>query len=322
MNTPYTVNPDFDWGAAYSKATGGGGQQQQPQAGPSAEDLYWEQQKAWAEQDRIRQQDATADAVRTMFEGFGLGSLYPTILDYARKGYNADSILVHLRQTPEYKARFPAMEALSKKGRSISEADYVGYEKQTAAIEQRYGLPNGMLMGHVTDLLTEEVSVAELNDRVTIAVADSIMAPQDLKDQIRDYYGIDPETAMAAYYLDPDVALPLLEKQSQAARIGVWSQRQGLNGVGVSTAEELQALGVSEAAAAEGFGTVKRQEGLGAGRGDTASQDTRIQANLAGNASAQETTERAAMARVNRFAGGGSFAESKQGVGGLGGAGR
>jgi hypothetical protein len=280
--------------------------------------LYYQQKAEQDAADRARMQEGTAAAVQAMFEQYGLGSMYGTILDYARKGYTADAILVHLRQTPEYKARFPAMEALAKQGRAISEGAYIEYERTAATIEQRSGLPKGMLMGHVTDMLINDVSSAELNDRVTIAVADSIMAPQDLKDTLRDYYGLDPDTSLAAYYLDPDVAMPLLEKQSAAARIGVWASRQGLKGVGSSTAEELQGLGVTESQAQQGFGQVAYQSELGAGRGDTASQDTRIGAALAGNADAQAATERAAGARRNRFAGSSQFVQGREGMAGIG----
>jgi hypothetical protein len=286
--------------------------------GPSAEDLYWQQRSAYEAAQRTAQQDATAAAVQSMFESYGLGSMYSTILDLARKDYGADAILLHLRQTPEYKARFPAMDALNKKGRAISEADYINYEKTAASLEQRYGLPEGMLMGNVTNLLTNEVSAAEMNDRVKIAVADSLQAPDDLKNTLRDYYGLDPETALSAYYLDPNVAVPLLEKQSASARIGVWADRTGVSGVGRDLAEELQGFGVTEDVAQRGFGQTAQQKSLTQGRGDTATQRELIGANLQGIAGNQQTAERAAAARVNRFGGGGQFGENRGGLAGLG----
>lgn len=304
-----TYNPDWNKPAATQQAA---------PPGPSAEDLYWEQRTAQEASARTAQQDATAAAVQAAFESYGLGSMYGTILDYARRGYGADTILLHLRQTPEYKARFPAMETMAKKGRAISEAAYIDYERTAAQVEQRYGLPEGMLLGNVTTMLENDLSAAEMNDRVQIAVADSLQAPDDLRTTLADYYGLDPDTALKAYYLDPDVAMPLLEKQSASARIGTWATRQGVGGVGVGLAEELQGLGVTEARAQEGFGAVAQQSGLGAGKGDTASQSTRIDANLKGTAGAAAAVERAARSRVGRFSGGGGFAESQRGVGGLG----
>jgi hypothetical protein len=286
-------------------------------SGPSAEDLYWEQQRAYAAAAKKAQEDMVIGIVQGLFESYGLSSLYPKIVDYARKGYNGDAIAVMLRNEPEYKARFPAMEALNKKGRSISEADYIGYEKTAAALEQRYGLAEGMIGGAVTDLLTNEVSVSELNDRIVLASADSLNAPEDLKKQLRDYYGLDPETALRSYYLDPDKALPLLEKQSATARIGVWATRQGVPGIAKDLAGELQEQGVTEQQAEQGFGIVKGQQGFTSGRGEI-TDTTGLTRGTFGNETEAQKTERIAKSRAGRFAGGGGFQSGSGGVSGLG----
>ena len=289
-----------------------------PQAGPTAEDLYWQQRAAYDAEMKTQAQNSVRDSVAAIFNNYGLGSLYGKIEEWAKMNYSADTIVIKLRETPEYKQRFPAMDALAKKGRAIDEGSYIQYERNAAELEQQYGLPKGMLMGNVTRLLTEEVSAVELADRVKLASADSLNAPDDLKQTLKDYYGLDPETALNAYYLDPEVALPLLQKQSATARIGTWATRQGLNGVGVSTSERLQELGVSEQQAQEGFGRVKYTEQFGSGKGETAGQDVRIAANLEGSAGAMQKVERVKTGRTNRFAGGGQYAGGNSGVSGLG----
>lgn len=333
MNADYSSLGQFDWNAIgeaftdgqlnitgpdviYGYGPSGGG-------GPSALDVQnaadaaaMERQRQQQEYEKAVRERAAIDAVKAAFTQYGLQSLFGKVEEYAKAGYNADAIVMLLRDTPEYKQRFPAMQSLMDKGRAISEAQYIEYERSTAQIEQKYGLPDGMLMGHVTDMLTNEVSLQELNDRVTIAVADSIMAPDDLKATIRDYYGLDPDTALAAYYLDPDIALPLLEKQSAAARIGTWGSRQGVQGVNVGMAEYLQELGVNEQQAQQGFGAVKQQEGLQYGKGDTAGLASLVDQNVAGVANTD--VERAARARAGRFAGGGQYAAGQAGVTGIG----
>jgi hypothetical protein len=296
--------------------TGGGTQTAAP--GPSAEDLYWNQRREYEAQARQAAQDSVITAVSGMFNQYGLGSLYSKVVEYARSGYSGDAIAVMLRSTPEYKARFPAMDALATKGRAISEQAYIDYERTAGALEQRYGFPQGMVMESVTDLLTNEVSAAELNDRMQLASADSLNAPQDLKDTLSDYYNLDPEMALRAYYLDPDKALPILEKQSASARIGAWARRQGVTGIDVTQAEDLQGFGVTEQEAQAGFGKVKAQEGLSAGKGDVASKADLVAGNLKGTAAARDNIERAASSRVGRFQGGGGFVDSQKGVSGLG----
>ena len=171
-------------------------------------------------------------------------------------------------------------------------------------------------MGNVTKLLTNEVSASELNDRVLLASAAAIQSPQDIRDQFKEYYGIDTG-GLTAYFLDPDVATPLLEKRYAATIIGTEASRQGI-GIDVYGAENLQSLGVSQEQAREGFGTVAASRNLMQGRGDVVSQDEMIQGTLAGSQTAQANIERARGSRLAQFSGGGEFLSNQQGAVGLG----
>lgn len=262
-----------------------------------------------------RQQNAIATLKATL-ESLGMNSLYDRVVGFVKEGYDPDAVMVLIRTTPEYKTRFPAMEALAKKGRAISEAEYISYEQTAAGLERRYGLPSGMLMGNVTDLLTNEVSASELNDRVLLASAAAIQAPDDIKNTFQQYYGID-QGGMTAYFLDPDIATPLLEKQYASAVIGTEAARQGI-GINAYGAENLQSLGISQEQARTGFANVAASRGFTEGRGDIVTQETLIQGQVAGNEQARKDIERVAMGRLGRFQGGGEFLQTQQGVVGLG----
>lgn len=268
-----------------------------------------------AAEEARRVQNASA-VMKSLLTEYNMASLYDTVVGYIKQGYDPDAVMVLIRTTPEYKQRFPAMEALAKKGRAISEAAYIEYEKQAAGLERRYGFPTGMLMDSVTDLLTNEVSASELNDRVILASAAAIQAPDDIKNQFMNYYGIDVG-GLAAYFLDPTKATPLLEKQFASSVIGTEAARQGI-GIDAYSAENLQGLGITQEQAREGFGTVARGRNLSQGRGDVATQEQLIQGTFAQNEEAQRAIERAQKARTGRFQGGGGFASSTQGVTGLG----
>lgn len=268
---------------------------------------------ASAEANRV--QNAT-EAMRGLLESYGLNALYTRVVDFIKQGYDADSIMVMIRTTPEYKQRFPAMEALARKGRAISEGEYIAYEQTAAGLERRYGLPQGMLMGNVTGLLEAEVSAAELNDRVLLAASASLEVPQDVRDTFTQYYNIG-QGGLTAYFLDPGVATPLLEKQYASARIGTEAMRQGV-GIDVGIAQNLQELGVSPEQAREGFGAVGRSRGLTEGRGDVVNQQQLISGLVAGDQRAQQDIERAVGGRLGRFQGGGEFLTTGQGAVGLG----
>jgi hypothetical protein len=279
-----------------------------------------QQQQAWEEKmqqmERQREQRRVIETVQAVFAQYGLGSLNSVIEDYARKDYSPEAIQILLRQTPQYKQRFPAMEALAAKNRAITEAEYIDYERTAASLERQYGLPQSMLTGRVTDLLTNEVSAAEMNDRVVLAASAAIQAPQDFRDTMTSFYGIDTG-GLTAYFLDPQVATPLLEKQYASSIIGTEARRQGV-GIDVYGAENLQELGISQDQARVGFGQVARARPLTEGRGDIVNQQQLIQGTFGASEEAQRAVERAQSARVGRFQQGGGAITTQQGVAGAG----
>jgi hypothetical protein len=275
------------------------------------------QAQAEADAENQRRKQLTEGAVKSAFHMYGLDSLFPLVSQYAQMGLTEDEIILNLRSTPEYNARFPAMATLSKEGRAITEGAYIDYERQAAELEQRYGFPKGMVMGSVTDLLIADIGGPELQDRLILASADSLTAPDDLKNQLSQFYGVESGEALRAYYLDPEKALPILQKQSASARIATQATRAGAAGISKSLAEELQGLGVSEEKAQQGFGKVVGQAGLSAGKGDVATTDTLIDANLKDSANAQGAAMRAGRSRVGRFQGGGGYVGNQKGISGL-----
>ena len=268
------------------------------------------------EAERQNQQMNATETLRGILDSYGLMSLYNRVVEFVKQGYEPESIMVLIRTTPEYKQRFPAMEGLAQKGRALSEAEYIQYEQTAAQLETRYGLPKGMITGNVTDLLTNDISATELNDRVVLASAAALQAPKELRDTFREYYGID-EGGLTGYFLDPKIATPLLERQAASALIGGEAKMQGVN-VGVQTAEQLQSLGVSQEQARTGFADVANASGLSSGAGETVSQGELIQGSLAGNAEAARKRERVAGSRAAAFQGSSGFSSSAKGVGGLG----
>lgn len=266
-------------------------------------------------QETKRQQNATA-VMKELLTNYGLTALYDRVVGFIKEGYDPEAISVLIRTTPEYKQRFPAMDLLAQKGRTISEGEYIEYEKTASGLERRYGIPEGMLMGSITDLLTNEVSVSELNDRVLLASSAAIQAPDDIKNTFMDYYGIGPG-GLTAYFLDPAKATPLLEKQYATSVIGTEARRQGLE-MDIYGSENLASLGVSQEQAREGFGRIAGAQPLTQGRGDVVTQQQLISGTFEQNEEALKSIERASKARTGRFQEGGGFAASNQGVSGLG----
>jgi len=277
---------------------------------PYDPDAFARSQAAEAESRRVANVIAVINGMMTEF---GLGDLMGYITGLVQQGLDGDAVMVKVRNTEQYARRFPAMAALRAKGRAITEAEYIGFERNAASLERAYGLPAGMLgQDIVTKMLENEVSGRELEERVTMAAVNAYQTSDQIKSQFQDYYGIGPG-GLAAYFLDPDRALPLLNKQYASAVIGSEGAMQGI-GVGVQRAEQLTDFGITREQAREGFGRARQQRGLTTGRGDVVSQDQLIDANLMQQESSQDAVARAALSRVGRFQAGGGYQTQQSGV--------
>ena len=248
---------------------------------------------------------------------YGLGSLLAKVTQMVQEGLNSEAVMAQVRQTTEYAERFPAMKTLAGKQRVISEAEYIAFERNAASLERSYGLPEGMLgKDQVTKLLENEVSAKELGERVNMAAIGAFDTSVEVKDQFRDYYGIS-SGGLTAYFLDPDQALPLLERQYVASQIGAEAQIQEFN-FDVKQAERLTEAGITRESARQGITNAANQRAFQGGFGDTVTQDQLIDASLMGDSAAQKSIERVKKGRQGRFDAGGGYASNKDGVTGLG----
>jgi hypothetical protein len=301
------LEAEFQQGGSGGGGGGGGGDTYDP-------DAFAKAQAAEFERRRI---DNVLTTLRGLMNEYGLTGLMGDIEGWVRSGLEGDAVMALVRDSESYKQRFPAMAALRGKNRAISESAYIEFERATAGLERQFGLPAGMLgQDAITRLLTNEVSERELEQRVVMAATAAYQVDALVKNQFRDFYGIG-EGGLAAYFLDPDRATPLLNKQFVSAQIGAEAARQDIQ-IGVGLAEDLQLMGVDTEQARQGFGRVSQQMGLTAGRGDVVNQQQLIQGNLMQNEQAQQDISRAAASRVGRFQRGGQYGITQTGVAGLG----
>ena len=288
-------------------------QEEQTTAKPNPNQFFIDQ-AALAETNRVNNVVAT---LRGLMNDYGLSSLMGKIESYVKTGLDGDAVVAMIRDTQEYRDRFPAMAALSSKNRAISEAAYIDFERNAAGLERAYGLPAGMLgKDSVTNLITNEVSAQELENRVTMAAAGAFQASQEVRDTFRDYYGIE-SGGLTAYFLDPAKALPLLNKQYASAQIGAEAQMQDF-AIASGMAERLNEAGITQQEARQGFAQTARQRGFTQGRGDTVTQDQLVSGTFMNDEKSKSAIERVQKSRKGQFEQGGGFASSAAGVGGLG----
>lgn len=261
---------------------------------------------------------------------YGLASLG----DFAWREYLAgvpiEQILLDIRETPEYKKRFPAMWGLAADGRAMSEAEYINYEQSAMSLFKAAGLPPGFYdqPDDFTGFLLNDIALPELEERVNMARVAVYNSDLPTLQAIEEYYNVAGDPAnmigdLTAFFLDETRAMPLIQQQFIAAQTAGAAARSGYGSLSRSEAERLAQLGIDPAQAAEGFGTLARMEELftdlpGEGEGTGATREQGLQGMFEGNAEAQAALERVAARRRSQFGQGGGYTESQRGLAGIG----
>lgn len=263
--------------------------------------------------------DSAKGIIDSFLSQYGLSGLGDWAWNLYTNGSSVEEIMLALRDRPEYKARFPAMDALSKDGRAISEQEYIEYEKQAKQMLHNWGIPGGMYdtPSGIANLLVNNVSLSEFSERLRIAASAAYTVPQAVRDSMMEMFNLGPGE-LVGYYLDPDKASPILQQNFQASQVAGAARTQQIK-IEAEEAIRLAQQGVSWEQALQGFGQVAQTKGLEAGAGETVSQRDRVAAAF-GDSAAMEKMRRVQTGRQAQFRGGGSAAETSQGATGLGGA--
>ena len=196
---------------------------------------------------------ATADresAYDTLYDLFvgelGLpDSLMDDVMEMLIKGDSDLAVTQKIRQTQEYKDRFPVMaQRADLKLPRLSEGTVLKMERKYRASMRQAGMEDPSL-DYMTQWLVGDVSEAELQTRIALAETAVRTANTETKEQLKDLYNID-DTDLLNYYLDPDRATDIFEArlQLEAAGISAASVRGAGAALGLGAAERLQASGV------------------------------------------------------------------------------
>jgi len=274
------------------------------------------------------------DSVMKMFENTGLGKNFiDTLVRSIDKVYEEnimptdEQILNTIYNSDAYKTRFAANETIKKRmaegkgmpgDRLLTPKQYIDTEIQYREIIQNASLPEGFYdtQDDFTKLIENNISAAELVDRVNIAKNILQNADQAIKDSLKNYYGLS-ESDMVAYLLDKDKAFNLIDsrfkfstadaqKMYTAAEVGGAAARAGM-GTNKAFAEEITEAGKAQGAE-EAFQTAARNQAdyarlLGL-YGETAGEEdlARQQLALAGGTDVALKTKKLASKERAKFA--------------------
>ena len=159
----------------------------------------------------------SATAILTRLAGaFGLPtSVVGKLKQFMVDGLSEEAIALEIRQTDEYKTRFPGMELRRDNGfGAITEAEYMANEDEYAMLLRTHGLPERFYDDRMdfANLIAADVSPNEFGERVTLAELAQKGADPNTKAELKRLYGVD-DADLVAYYLDPEGATNLIEER-------------------------------------------------------------------------------------------------------------
>lgn len=220
------------------------------------------QQLADAEKKR-REGQSAYDILLNEFNKYGLGALVEDVKDLVTSGASAAQFSLALQNTKAYQKRFSANADRIAKGLSaLSPAEYVAAEDQYQNVMRNYGLPSSYwakdTMGTqagFNQLLANDVSAAELTDRINTAQSRVLNANPEVKQALRQFYPDITDGDILAYSLDPNKALTDIKNKVTAAEIGGAALSQGLQ-TSLAGASALAGYGVTAQQAKQGYATI------------------------------------------------------------------
>lgn len=293
---------------------------------PSAQRQQIAQEEADARRAASQQQSARAiieDELRRW--GMYTPELVDTIYGLVSGTQDIVEALIRstIRNTTEYQTRFRGMAERTNRGLSaISEEEYLALERDYRGIMRNAGLPEGFYdqADDFVTLIGADVSPSELSARVEQGYRAIRDSDPTVLSTMRQFYGL-TDGELAAYFLDPDRALPLIERQVATAQLGAAAARQGFGETLERQAfERMAAAGVTTQQAEEAYGFLAGARELltPLERGEETLDVTESAMGLVGQSpEALQRIRTQQRRRVARFEGGGRFATSGAEVTGL-----
>jgi hypothetical protein len=206
----------------------------------------------------------------SQFAQYGMGSLVEPLRQYIQQGLSRSEFTLRLRETEAYKKRFAANAKRIASGlTALDEADYIGLEDQYQNIMRQYGLPASYyakgelgIQEGFEKFIANDVSAAELEDRVMTAQSRVINANPEVSAALKQFYPGITNGDILAYTLDPTKGLEDIKRKVTAAEIGGAAMTpknaagQQILTTSQARAEQLAGYGVDKTQATQGYSAI------------------------------------------------------------------
>jgi len=203
--------------------------------------------------------------INDVLKMYGLEDLTGFVRDFILDNdvVNENVLLGEIRGTDVYQKRFAANIARRNAGMNVlSEGQYVALENTYRQYLRQSGLPPSFYDSNedFQNLIANDVSPAELAERVNQGYEAIQFGNPDVINQMRNLYGV-TEGQLAAYFLDPEKATPILLNQARAAEAAAGAV-QGGGYLSRQEAELLAQEGVTMEQARSGIAAIEEGQEL------------------------------------------------------------
>jgi len=211
----------------------------------------------------LAKRQSAYDVLLEQFSQYGMESLVTPLKDLITTSVSPSEFALRLRQSEQYKQRFAGNTARIAKGlKALDEGTYIALEDKYQSLMRNYGLPASYYakgdLGRqegFEKLIANDVSAAELEDRILIAQDRVIKAAPEISAALKKFYPDITSGDILAYTLDPTKALSDIKRKVTAAEIAGTASKYGLTTSDID-AEYLARYGVTKEKAEQGYATV------------------------------------------------------------------
>lgn len=227
---------------------------------PTPFEQWVTENEAMLEEQRIQDAQNALTIIKDKLKQYGLEGLADLAYEMLLDGASPESVVLQLRDTPEFAARFPAMEMRRQNNmRAISPDEYLDLERFYKQVMMAAGIPEGFYdsVDDFAQFIGNDIDRDEFKERVAMAVVSVQNIDPYLRSQLQDLYGVGSENdgELIAYYLDPQRGTDIIEQRLQLEAAGLSSASIGALGSGFNqaTAERLANLNIQRREISERF---------------------------------------------------------------------
>ena len=176
--------------------------------------------------------------IRDALADYGLDDLSADAYRFLMEGASTESVMIQLKETEQFKERFKGLDMRQPGMAPLTPAQYIQLESNYRQTMAAAGLPEGFYDSpdDFAEFIGNDISPAEMTQRVAMASAAVANVNPELKNQLRDMYGIGVENdgELVAYFLDPDRGVNVIEQRLQMESAGLSAAAVQSTGAGLS----------------------------------------------------------------------------------------